>query len=594
MTNNNAYTLLTNIFSNYAKNGDSNLSDDEKFQYFVVENYFKSMNLSLEQIGSGLLDSSQDWGVDGMYTFVDDQLVREVDDDYFTSLEKNFTINTYVFQFKNHNKIDEDVLHKFNTFSTPLFDLESETKQQSMSTDVSDHVHQFHQCIINGISKYPKINVHFVHASLASINNLSNSYTEKRQEISKGMNDKSNISNLKVDFTYVGAEKILKLTQMSAPESGKLKVNSTPINISFGKSNDQQDGYLTTAYLNDFYRFITYTTEESHQYNDLSRVLNENIFESNIRDYQNKTNVNKEIENTLINPQFDNPTIDFWWLNNGITILADEGSIAGKVFSLENVQIVNGLQTANSIFTTFSKLKEDDERSVFIKILISKNDHTRDRIIRATNSQNPVTASQLRSSDPLQRKIEDYLKIYEYFYDRKKNYYRNKNKPISKIISINYLSQALVAILNQDPVKARSNPTVLIKKDSDYDKLFNEGVPLTVYLNAIKIRDKTQAQLKKVKQTSDSKIKNIANNYKLHVTRVVASLLTHSPKINSEMLASLSDSSFKKLDSKLIDHAVNIVYKTIGDRKEDLSKRQNFNTELTTTIISELSDSSDN
>lgn len=80
---------------------------------------------------------------------------------------------------------------------------------------------------------------------------------------------------------------------------------------------------------------------------DENPILKEYLFESNIRDYQNKTAVMFNIEATLIDPKKEN---DFWWLNNGITILADEGSLIGKTFSLDNIQIVNGLQTSHSIY----------------------------------------------------------------------------------------------------------------------------------------------------------------------------------------------------------------------------------------------------
>jgi hypothetical protein len=41
---------------------------------------------------------------------------------------------------------------------------------------------------------------------------------------------------------------------------------------------------------------------------------------------------------------------DFWWLNNGITILATSATMVGKTLHLEDIQIVNGLQTTETIF----------------------------------------------------------------------------------------------------------------------------------------------------------------------------------------------------------------------------------------------------
>ena len=47
-----------------------------------------------------------------------------------------------------------------------------------------------------------------------------------------------------------------------------------------------------------------------------------------------------------------------------------------------------------------------------------------------------------------------------------KNYYKNQHKPRAQIFSINYLAQAIVSIIDSNPVKARSNPTILIKGTS--------------------------------------------------------------------------------------------------------------------------------
>lgn len=47
--------------------------------------------------------------------------------------------------------------------------------------------------------------------------------------------------------------------------------------------------------------------------------LLEYLFESNVRDYEGDVEVNEQIRETLHN---QNDKAEFWWLNNGITILA--------------------------------------------------------------------------------------------------------------------------------------------------------------------------------------------------------------------------------------------------------------------------------
>ena len=87
-----------------------------------------------------------------------------------------------------------------------------------------------------------------------------------------------------------------------------------------------------------YYRFIA---------DDKGEIKNE-YFEGNVRDWEGDVTVNAAIKNTLENGV---PGEDFWWLNNGVTILA---SIAtnqgGHILSIENPQIVNGLQTSRCIY----------------------------------------------------------------------------------------------------------------------------------------------------------------------------------------------------------------------------------------------------
>ena len=90
--------------------------------------------------------------------------------------------------------------------------------------------------------------------------------------------------------------------------------------------------------------------------------------------------------------------------------------------SIENIQIVNGLQTSYSIFNNHNG-DEDDNRSVLVKVIINNNKETTDNIIASTNSQNPVSPTLLRATEPIQRNLELFFLNEGYYYDRRKNYY---------------------------------------------------------------------------------------------------------------------------------------------------------------------------
>jgi hypothetical protein len=122
---------------------------------------------------------------------------------------------------------------------------------------------------------------------------------------------------------------------------------------------------------------------------------------------------------------------EFWWLNNGVTIICSKSSIVGKTYVLDDVQIVNGLQTSHTIFRALKTLPDTHpafDRSVLVRILSTTDSHTRDHVIRATNRQTSVPVASLRATDDVQRQIEAYFEPQGWYYDRRKNYYSNIGK----------------------------------------------------------------------------------------------------------------------------------------------------------------------
>ena len=67
------------------------------------------------------------------------------------------------------------------------------------------------------------------------------------------------------------------------------------------------------------------------------------MLEPNVRDYQGAKNpANTAIRETL---EAENQP-EFWWLNNGVTVLAKSCSVSGSKIIVERPEVVNGLQTS--------------------------------------------------------------------------------------------------------------------------------------------------------------------------------------------------------------------------------------------------------
>ena len=507
--------ILEEILKQYKETAtDSSTNDDENFERFAAEQLLKDENLDEDEIISGLIGDSNDNGIDGFYIFLDGELINQIE-----QVEGKYKeMKVYFHQYKNNYKIEENVVLKFNNAFNDIMNFDNKNLN-GWHYDLKNKIVLLREIILKTATYALTIKFIINHVSKANYEDIKDnkSYWSKVDNL-KNLIKKFGISKLGVEYDFIGGEELKNLSYRKPEYSIDLVLKDSPLTLEFGDNNI---GYIALVSLKNYYNFIV---ENGN--------LQKHIFDSNVRDYQNKTTVNKEIEDTITN---DNNT-DFWWLNNGITIIAGKDSTQiGKKLSLKNVQIVNGLQTSYSIYNTLKNIKTnefEDARSLFVKIIICDQKDVIDRIIRATNSQNPIPSGVLRATDTTQRDIEQYFLSKGYYYDRRKNYYRNLGKPRNKIISINLLSQCIVSLVlpEKNPSRARSNPTILIKTDEDYNSLFRGDCDFQVYLNAVLIFLKVDKELKKLSSEKefieDSKLGKIIKLFKFHISRVLISEIT--------------------------------------------------------------------
>ncbi|HAT1691839.1 TPA: AIPR family protein, partial [Raoultella planticola] len=319
--------------------------------------------------------------------------------------------------------------------------------------------------------------------------------------------------------------------------SRTLEISEQPISTSAGS-------YICLVSLPKYYEFICD-----------NGALARSIFESNVRDYQGSVTVNTGIRLTLQNLNSD----DFWYLNNGVTIITPKAVSAGKQLTIEDPQIVNGLQTSHEVYRHFSTQDStsDDKRSILLRIICEENEEARDRIIRATNSQTAILPASLRSSDEIHRNIEDYLKANDFYYDRKKNYYKNLGKPASKIISIAYLAQAMMTIVLFRPDSARARPSTLINADNEYKKIFSLDINIDTYLKVILIIKATETYLKNDAGPDVTDAKMITN-IKYYVAMVAAIIYL---KTKTDILNKLASVSQIAIPYEIFSESLTIVLK---------------------------------
>jgi hypothetical protein len=284
------------------------------------------------------------------------------------------------------------------------------------------------------------------------------------------------------------------------------------------------------------------------------------LFDANVRDFLGKTEVNAAIRKTLADLNDD----DFWWYNNGITLVSSFVDPKGKTLTLENPLLINGLQTSNVIFSYFTDAGLSDglrekirKKIVFVKIVVPPDDTIRDDIIKATNSQTNIPKPYLRGMDNIHRNIEDHMKSVGIFYERRKNQYKNLGKSRSSIVTLSEVAQSLMAAILFRGADARGRPNSLLKSDDDYQMLFSEKYHLNTFRNIIIAKRNIMSRIPVIYPEESS---NFRNNIVFHVLSFVSA---RAFKESGHAAAGWAD---KVLEDQEIDLAIRVVVNAFNTR----------------------------
>lgn len=464
--------ILEQIIKEKCMESGGDISISEYFEIYTATEILKDYDLTYDDILYGIVGDGGDGGIDSLYTFLNGELIKE--DTVLNLSQKKNHIEIVIIQSKTSPNFKEIAILKFRESAQDLFNLANKTADYlgRYNQELIDKAELFRATYSRLATTFPKLEIKYFYATQGTeVHENVTGKVEKLKEDIHGM-----FGGADFKFEFVGASRLLEMNRNIPASSRILEVSESPIGTIAGS-------YLCLVSLSKYYEFISDS-------GDLVRSL----FESNVRDYQGSVAVNTGIRKTLENKNSEN----FWYLNNGVTIITPKAVLAGKQLTIEDPQIVNGLQTSHEIYQHFSQqeITSGDERAVLVRIICEENEEARDRIIRATNSQTNIPPASLRSSDEIHRNIEDFLKSNGFYYDRKKNHYKNSGMPVVRIISIPYLAQAMMAIILLKPDSARARPSTLINSDVEYKKIFSLDIPIDVYLKVIQIIRKVEQYFK--------------------------------------------------------------------------------------------------
>lgn len=492
-------TYLKQILDDERNQVYPTLKPDEHFEVFSAVQILKKYELDNNEINSGLVDGGNDGQVDGIYLFANRRLIRE--DTQLPSRQEQVNIDLIIISARSGaGSFDTEVIGKLQKTTEHLLDPSSDVRkiQNLYNQGLLDATARFRKLYLTLRKHHPNLNIVFNYVTLGD--EVSPHVEEARACLIAKVKELYN--PVSCDVALVGARGLLALFDKTPPTTIELATEKL---LPLGK-----DAYIAIVKLTDFFAFIC----------DPEKELLRRIFESNVRDYQGNVKVNQNIRATLASGERDE---EFWWLNNGISILASEVRGHGETLLIDDPQIVNGLQTSREIHAYFRTLGQlADPRHVLVRVIKTQKAETRDRIIKATNNQTQIPSPWLHATEEVHRHIELFFKSHDLFYDRRKNFYKNQGIAADKIVTIPWLGQAIMAIALSRPNDARARPTTFLT--NAYRQVFSKTYQPELYLSCARLMRRVEIFLQ-----SKNLARTTQNNIEFHVAMYTASVMLSHP-----------------------------------------------------------------
>ena len=543
----NEIATLNTIIEQSKREQSPESKEQDYFEFFCAEKILREFQIDQDEIESGLVganvegESGTDGGIDGFYLFANNTIIRSDDDadNIKKVIKRDVSIDLVLIQATREPKFTLERILRLQNTCLSIFSLNTPPSQfsESYKDSLNDGIARFRYLHTILSTHYPHYNVHIYYASKGEAYNVTAVLAGKTAETQKAIGHLFP-SLTKCEFKLLGARELIVLAQ-------KPPKFVYPLTCTDSISSTRSKGYVALVRLSDFYKLLTNEEEE----------LRAGLFESNVRDYQGATSINESIGQSLKESTVE----DFWWLNNGITIVVDEVGGGDKHLTLSDPQIVNGLQTSQQIYQHFRlSQKFDDERELLVRVIQAPNVSSNDAIILATNSQTTISKASLWATKPIHRNIEAFFNSHDLFYDRKKNSWRRKGKEFKKVVGITELAQSVGAVVLRQPKDSRSSPHRYFEA-KNHRKIFSEKYKMSVFVVCAKLKKLSADYLRRKGLGRADR-----NNVVFYLMTAVVATFFRSARVGHTRIAELDLTKFNDSTFDVAYEYVNSIYTALG------------------------------
>lgn len=508
--------------------------DDEFFELFCAQSLLLNARLEEEEINFGLIGGGGDAGIDSIYVLLNGRLIRSPEDaekEKSSSKKANAEISVILIQASREEGFKLARLLRIKQAIENIFSLDRSTFSETYNSQLREAIDTFRALHRVFATSHVAVNIEYFYMTRGDVDSISDDVLGLKGEIETGTS-KILATVKKCEINFIGARQLFDLATREP-----LATHLLPCSTSLC----QTDGgaYVALVKLSDYFCFIK---DEKNQ-------LRTSFFDANVRDYQGDEGVNEAIGETLLKGQEQ-----FWWVNNGITIVTPKLGGHNRELAIDDPQIVNGLQTSQKIFDHFTNNTglNADSRELLIRVIEVNDSKTQDDIIDGTNSQTKVEPSSLWATKTIHRDIESVFANDSLFYDRRKKSYKRKGIPLDRVVGIAELAQAVASIVLQEPEHARARPARYFKDIKLHNKIFAEKYDIRVYAKCARFGKSVNRFLHD--KESD---RGVRRNILFYVMMVAACLATKTVKPSTKRMIKLD---LSKVNDDLLKEALKIVH----------------------------------
>lgn len=519
----------------------------EHFANFCIADQQCKDSFNIEDIHFGKSDTI---GIDGFVLLINEQIIT-TEDELLEILDKSkkHLAEVHFIQTKSSTSLDSK---EIMNFGQAIADFCSEDPKLPWPKHAQDKIKLFNSLILkaNCLKEAPKCYSHFVTLG----KNIELTDTQKaRVDTLKSLIDSENVFS-SVEFFSYGASELQNLYKKSTQSIEKEFTITTKLELPVDNLKGVKDSFLA----------LVQCKEISNLIKDDDGQLITNVFYDNVRDFQGSNSVNTEIEKTLQSEDQD----AFVLLNNGITIVAEDGGVVRHTCHLSNFQIINGCQTSHVLFENKELLSQDS--FVLVKIIISNNNDLTAKVIRSTNKQTEVKEHDLIAFTPFQKKLEDFYLSYsgndKLYYERRSKQYRNSSNIKKKnVIDKTIQTKAFASIFFDVPHEATRYFGSILKAYGD--KMFQEDHKYDSYHLAAYLFYKVEEMFRK--NELDKKYKKL--KYFILMMLKYEMAMQDFPAFNSNQMPAYCINAKKAIDNEeLFKEAIYAVVNKINSLNYDI------------------------